>query len=93
MDSYPCPECAGACKVNFIARGFTRHELPPPERVCKPLSAKTRQELMREPRIPKPKRIPDRHAQKLNRGIPAYQPACDSRPRARVVRSWAMPER
>jgi hypothetical protein len=93
MDTYPCPECGVACKVNFIAQGFTRYELPAPEKICKPLSARTRQELLAEPRIVKPRRIPDRHAAKLRRGISEHQPACDARPRASIVRSWAMPDR
>ena len=96
LDEYPCPSCGAACKVAIIAQGFTRHALPLPERISKPLSARTRLELMRpeKPSQVRPRRIPDKHhAQKLKRGIPAYQSACDSRPRARVVRSWAMPDK
>ena len=44
MDAYP-PECRATCKVNFVAQGFTRYELPAPEKMCKHLSARTRQEL------------------------------------------------
>jgi len=96
LEEYPCPSCGAACKVAIIAQGFTRHELPPAERISKPLSARTREELMRpeKPIQIRPRRISDmHHAQKLKRGIPSYQAACDSRPRARVVRSWAMPDR
>ena len=65
MDLYPCPECSAACKVNFIAEGFTKYALPPPERIIKPLSVRTREELMRPERLIRPRRIPDRHAAKL----------------------------
>jgi predicted RNA-binding Zn-ribbon protein involved in translation (DUF1610 family) len=94
LEEYPCPACGAACKVAIIAQGFTRHELPPAERISKPLSSKTRLELMRpeKPIQVRPRRVPDRHAQKLKRGIPVYQSACDSRPRASIVRSWAMPD-
>jgi len=33
------------------------------------------------------------HGGKLRRGLPEHQPVCDSRPRASIVRSWAMPDR
>jgi len=68
MDAYPCPECGSACKVNFIAQGFTRDEPPTPQKICKPLSARTRAELLLPERaIPKPRRIADRHARKIRR--------------------------
>jgi hypothetical protein len=89
LEEYPCPTCQQACKVAIIAQGFTRHELPPAERISKPLSPRTRFELMRPERLIRPRRIPDRHAAKLRQGIREHQPVGDSRP----VRSWAMPDR
>ncbi len=95
LKEYPCPTCQQACKVAIVAQGFTKYALPPPERLSKPLSARTRYELLLPDRPPKkPRRIPDiHHGQKLRRGISEHQPACDSRARASIVRSWAMPDR
>ncbi len=95
LEEYPCPTCQQACKVAIVAQGFTKYALPSPERLSKPLSARTRYELLLLERPPKkPPRIPDvHHGGKLRRGIPEHQPVCDSRPRARVVGTWAMPER
>jgi glycine/D-amino acid oxidase-like deaminating enzyme len=96
QESYACPVCSVACKCVILAAGYTRQQLPlTPERIIAPLSPRTQQELMRPEKPPKrPRRIPDvHHGQKLRRGMPEHQPACDSRPRARVVRSWAMPDR
>src|SRR6266566_5628057 len=90
----PTPTCQAACSASILCEGFTRQSLPfSAERIIAPLSPRTQQELMRPEKPQKqPRRIPDvHHAQKLKRGIPVYQSACDSRPRARVVRSWAMP--
>jgi hypothetical protein len=58
MDVYACPQCSTACKVNFVAQGFTKHALPPPERITAPLSAKTREELMRPDKIIRVRRHP-----------------------------------
>src|SRR5690349_19754625 len=55
LEESPCPSCGAARKVVIIARGFTRHELPQPERISKPLSARTRLELLAEPKITKPR--------------------------------------
>jgi len=95
LEEYPCPTCQQACKVAIVAQGFTKYALPAPERLSKPLSPRSRFELMRPEKPPKmPRRIPDvHHGGKLRRGIPEHQVACDSRPRANIVRSWAMPDR
>src|SRR5205814_3595171 len=82
-----------ACKVAIVAQGFTKYALPAPERLCKPLSARTCYELLLPERPPrKPRRVSDRHVCKYGKGITQRQGAVDSRPRARVVRSWAMPD-
>ena len=69
-------------KVAIVAQGFTKYALPPAERLSKPLSARTRYELLLPERPPKRlRRISDlTRGQKLHRGIPEHQPACDSRP-------------
>jgi hypothetical protein len=94
LEEYPCPTCQQACKVAIVAQGFTKHGLPPPERLSKPLSARTRHELLVPERPPKrPQRIPDvHHGGKIRRGLLEHQSVCDSRPRANIVRSWAMPD-
>ena len=93
LEEYPCPTCEQACKVAIVAQGFTKYALPPPERLSKPLSARTSYELLLPERPAKrPRRVRDlTRRQKLRPGIPAYQSPCDSRPRASIVRSWAMP--
>jgi glycine/D-amino acid oxidase-like deaminating enzyme len=96
LESYACPVCSIACKCVILAAGYTRQSLPfTPERIIAPLSPRTQQELMRPEKPPKrPRRIPDRHEWKYSKEIAAEgQRAVDSRPRARVVRSWAMPYR
>src|SRR5713101_1601592 len=93
LEEYPCPTCQQACKVAIVAQGFTKYALPPPERLSKPLSARTRYELLL-PEQPAKRQLRVRYltrGQKLRPGIPAYQSPCDSRPRASIVRSWAMP--
>src|SRR5438067_1788299 len=70
LEEYPCPICQQACKVAIVAQGFTKYALPPPERLSKPLSPRTRFEVMRPDRPQKiPGRIPDRHASKYGREV------------------------
>jgi hypothetical protein len=93
LESYACPVCAASCKCVIVAAGYTRRPLPfPAELILPQISARTRQELMVEERIARRRRLPDMaHGRKLRRGIAEGQGVVDSRPRARVVRSWAMP--
>lgn len=94
LEFYPCPTCQQACKASILAEGFTRRNLPfAPELIVAPLSSQARQQLLANPRIVKPRRLADRHARKARRVPSEHQSACDARPRASVVRCWAMPDR
>jgi hypothetical protein len=93
LEFYLCPTCRQACSASILCEGFTKQPLPfPPERIHAQLTSWERRALLAEEKIAKPKRIADRHREKYE-GVPEYQPACDSRPRANIVRSWAMPDR
>ena len=95
LEFYRCPHptCERACSASILCEGFTKQPLPfPPERIHAQLTEWGRRALLAEERIAKPRRVADRHAAKLRRAIPEHQPTCDSRPRASIVRSWAMPD-
>jgi hypothetical protein len=48
VEGFACPVCSIACKCVILAAGYTRQSFPfTPERIIKPLSPRTREELMR----------------------------------------------
>ena len=96
LEFYRCPRptCERACSASILCEGFTKQPLPfPPERIYTQLTESGRRALLAEEKIAKPRRVPDRHAGKMQRGLPGHQPLCDSHARANIVRSWAMPDR
>jgi len=96
QEYYRCPNgtCERACSASILCEGFTKQPLPfPPERIHAQLTLWQRKVLVADERIAKPRQVLDRHGAKMRRGIPEHQPTCDSRPRASIVRSWAMPDR
>ena len=56
QEFYLCPVCQHACSASILCQGYTKRELPfEPVLIVKALSAKTRESLLAEPRIAKPR--------------------------------------
>ena len=51
-DLYPCPVCQRPCKAVFLARGYTRRELPFVEQTMRPLALSWRKLLLAKEQQP-----------------------------------------